>query len=403
MAKIRPFYQSNYIKVITGVRRSGKSVLLKQIKSEIIAMGVKIDHIISIDLEGISGSGITTRKKLEKKISKLVKGKDKYFIFIDEVQHIKRFEEAIASIRVSFNCSLFVTGSNSKLLHGKLQDRLTGRAKEFEIYPFTYRESLEFKKANGMGAEDKGDDFKNYLAWGGMPQRYEEVDDNGIIDYLSSLYESILEKDVFGNHKRINKESFKLISRYVMGHSGKLFSALSLARYFKGGVSETELKSSAMTINRYVEYMKECYFLVELLPYCLQGKEALKGTRKLYSIDPGFVTALGTNDSLDYSFSLEGAILLELLYRGYKVSYGKLRVGEVDFVAEKGKKKCLIQVAYRINTEQAFEREYGAFKSIRDASPKYVISLDDKDTSHDGITHLNAIDFLSGEADVSVS
>ena len=151
LEKIRPFYDSKYIKVITGVRRCGKSELLLQIIKEIKDKGVDVKHIIYIDLEGRIGKDITNRKKLEELLDKLITDSDKYYIFIDEIQHIKKFEEVIASIRVSYNCSLFITGSNSKLLHGKLQDRLTGRAKEFEIYPFVYSEVIEYKKANNLG------------------------------------------------------------------------------------------------------------------------------------------------------------------------------------------------------------------------------------------------------------
>ena len=187
LKKIRPFYDSKYIKVITGVRRCGKSELLLQIINEIKNIGVESDHIIVFDLEGKSGEGITTRKKLENRLDKLIKDDKKYYVFIDEVQHISKFEEAIASVRVSYNCSLFVTGSNSKLLHGKLQDRLTGRAKEFEIFPFTYRETLRFKEANGIAITEN--DFDEFIEFGGMPQRYEEIDDNGIRQYLTNLYD----------------------------------------------------------------------------------------------------------------------------------------------------------------------------------------------------------------------
>ena len=186
LEKIRPFYDSKYIKVITGVRRCGKSELLLQIINEIKNRNIDENHIIVNKQKKKSGEGITNRTKLENKIEKYIKDDKKYYIFIDEIQHIKKFEEAIASIRISYNCSLFVTGSNSKLLHGKMQDRLTGRAKEFEIYPFVYSEVLEYKKANHIMIED--DDFDDYLKNGGMPQRFEEIDDDGVRQYLQDLY-----------------------------------------------------------------------------------------------------------------------------------------------------------------------------------------------------------------------
>ena len=190
LEKIRPFYDSKYIKVITGVRRCGKTELLFQIINEIKGSGVNEKNIIVFDLEGKSGEGITTRLSLEKRLNKLIKDDEKYYIFIDEVQRIKKFEEAIASVRVSFNCSLFVTGSNSKMLHGKMQDRLTGRAKEFEIYPFTYNETLEYKKVNNIKILEN--EFENFIEYGGMPQRFEEVDENGIREYLLGTINCII-------------------------------------------------------------------------------------------------------------------------------------------------------------------------------------------------------------------
>lgn len=401
LKKIRPFYDSKYIKAITGVRRCGKSELLLQIINEIKNMGVESDHIIIFDLEGKSGEGITTRKKLENRLDKLIKDDKKYYVFIDEVQHIAKFEEAIASVKVSYNCSIFVTGSNSKLLHGKLQDRLTGRAKEFEIFPFTYRETLRYKQANRIAITEN--DFDEFIEFGGMPQRYEEIDDNGVRQYLTDLYDSIIEKDVYGVHKKISKKDFENVSKYIISTTGKLFSALSIAKYLKNTLTSDEQKKFSETVNNYAKYLEECYFLTECKPYYLKGKEALNGTKKYYAIDTGLRNALGNVLELDDTFALEGIIHNELLYRGYEVRYGKMTDGEIDFVAIKNKKKCLIQVAYSLKDEDTLNREYGAFDKINDNSPKYVFSLDKKDTSHNGITHINIIDFLLGGVDINLS
>ena len=401
LARIRPFYHSKYIKAITGVRRCGKSELLLQIIAEIKALGISEDHIIVFDLEGKSGEGLTTRKKIEKKIDKSIKDKEKYYIFIDEVQHIRKFEEAVASIRVSYNCSLFITGSNSKLLHGKLQDRLTGRAKEFEVYPFTYLETLEYKRKNDMPILDN--DFDDYLEFGGMPQRYEEIDGDGIRQYLVSLYDSIIQKDVYKVHKSINKNYFENVSKYIISTTGKPFSAYSIAKFLKKNATKDEQKSFSQTISNYAKYLEECYFLLECKPYYLKGKEQLTGTKKYYAIDVGLRNALGNVLELDDTFALEGILFNELLYRGYEVRYGKFNDGEIDFVVIKNKKKCLIQVAYSIKDQKTFDREYGSFAKIRDNSPKYVMSLDKKDTSNNGITHINIIDFLTGNVDIYLS
>lgn len=401
LKKIRPFYDSNYIKVITGIRRCGKSILMSQIIDEIKKQGIDDEHIIVLDLEGKSGKGLTTRTKLEKKLDQLIKDNKKYYIFIDEVQHITKFEIAIASVRVSYNCSLFVTGSNSKMLKGKLQDRLTGRAKEFPMGPFSYSEAVNFKKINNL--EIGEEDFYDYLKWGGMPQRYEEIDEQGLVAYFQSLYKSIIEKDVYGTHKKINRTMFENVASYIMMTSGRKFSATNIAKFLAHSVSEVELKSTAKTVSNYEKYIEECFLLSECKPYYISGKVALNGTKKLYAVDLGLRNSFSNAIDTDDSFGLENLVYQELMARGYEVKIGTLRSGEIDFVAIRGKKKCFIQIAYLLDKQSTIEREYGAFNNVKDASPKYVLSLDKYDSSRNGITHLNIIDFLLGKIDISLS
>lgn len=401
LKKIRPFYDSNYIKVITGIRRCGKSILMSQIIDEIKKQGIDDEHIIVIDLEGKSGKGLTTRAKLEKRLDQLIKDNKKYYIFIDEVQHITKFEIAIASVRVSYNCSLFVTGSNSKMLKGTLQDRLTGRAKEFPMGPFSYSEAVNFKKINNL--EIGEEDFYDYLKWGGMPQRYEEIDEQGLVAYFQSLYKSIVEKDVYGTHKKINRTMFENVASYIMMTSGRKFSATSIAKFLTHSVNEVELKSTARTVSNYEKYIEECFLLSECKPYYISGKVALNGTKKLYAVDLGLRNSFSNTIDTDDSFGLENLVYQELKARGYEVKTGTLRSGEIDFVAIKGKKKCFIQIAYLLDKQSTIEREYGAFNNVKDASPKYVLSLDKHDSSRNGITHLNIIDFLLGKVDISLS
>lgn len=401
LKKIRPFYDSNYIKVITGIRRCGKSILMSQIIDEIKKQGIDDEHIIVIDLEGKSGKGLTTRTKLEKKLDQLIKDNKKYYIFIDEVQHITKFEIAIASVRVSYNCSIFVTGSNSKMLKGKLQDRLTGRAKEFPMGPFSYSEAVKFKKINNL--EIGEEDFYDYLKWGGMPQRYEEIDEQGLVAYFQSLYKSIIKKDVYGTHKKLNRTMFENVASYIMMTSGRKFSATSIAKFLTHSVNEVELKSTARTVSNYEKYIEECFLLSECKPYYISGKVALNGMKKLYAVDLGLRNSFSNAIDTDDSFGLENLVYQELKARGYEVKIGTLRSGEIDFVAIKGKKKCFIQIAYLLDKQSTIEREYGAFNNVKDASPKYVMSLDKHDSSRNGITHLNIIDFLLGKIDISLS
>ena len=402
LKQIRPYYESSLIKVITGIRRCGKSEILKQIMNEIKKGGVDESRILYIDLENIMFRQIRSIESLEDFVVSSVNNGSKYYIFIDEIQNIPNFEIGIAAIRNSVNCSLFVTGSNSKLLSGKLQDRLTGRAKEFEIYPFVYSEYIEYKKVNGIALED--DDFDNYLKYGGMPQRFEEDGEKQIRKYLVGLYSSIIKKDVYEMHKRLNRNQFKIIAEYICSTSGRQFSALSIAKAMKSGTSQEEIRSFSNTINDYADYLKECYLITECKPFYLKGKNRLNGTKKFYSIDVGIRNALGNILDIDDTFSLEGILYNEFLYRGYEVYYGRLRdAGEIDFVVVNNTKKCLIQVAYRFDAQATINREYGAFNNITTGSPRYVLSLDRFDSSRNGITHLNIVDFLLGKVDISFS
>lgn len=402
LSRIRPYYDSLLIKVITGIRRCGKSEILKQIMKEIENGGVDKNHIIYLDLESIQCRNIKSVEKLENAVVSLIKDENKYYIFIDEIQNIPKFEIGIAAIRNSLNCSLFVTGSNSKLLAGKLQDRLTGRAKEFEVYPFTYNEYLEYKNINGIKLTP--DDFRDYLRFGGMPQRFEEANEIEIRKYLIGLHSSIIKKDVYGSHKRIDKVQFKTVAEYISSTSGRLFSALSAAKKLKENLTREEQRSFSNLINKYAEYLKECYLITECKPAYLKGKERLNGTRKFYPIDVGIRMALGNAYDYDDTFALEAVIYNELLTRGYEVYYGKLRDNsEIDFVAMKNGKKCFIQVAYVINSQEVKDREYGAFDTITDGSPRYVLSLDQFDSSTNGATHLYIIDFLLGKVDIHLS
>jgi uncharacterized protein len=397
LSAIRPFYDSDYIKAITGIRRSGKSVILKQIIQELKGKGTPSDHILCYDLEGESGEGVTTRKKLEKRLHNDIKDNSLYYIFIDEVQHIKKFEVAIASARVSYHCSLFVTGSNSKLLHGKLQDRLTGRAKEFVVYPFSYSESLEFKKINNLpiGAND----FADYLKWGGLPQRYLEIDEQGIRKYHESLVHSIVEKDVFGNHKKLSRDEFERVANYVLANSGKSYSAPSLTKYLFGSLKGKEAEAKRRTIANYAKYLGECFLTIPCKSYDLKGKRALKGEQKYYCSSSGIRTAYTNTVDTDPSFALEGIVFLELLKRGYDVYTGQFRNGEIDFVAIKNGMRRLIQVAYLLPTQKTVDREFAPFKKIDDRSPAYVMSLDGIDFSNDLIKHLNIVDWLTGKVE----
>lgn len=388
LEQIRPYYDSDIIKVIVGVRRSGKSILLDTIKDELIERGISGDKIIYLNLEDLDYDYIVDASDLNKEIKTRVSGDGKYYIFLDEIQHIKSFEKALASFRATMNVSIFVTGSNSTLLSGELATLLTGRTVEFEILPFSFYEMKQYYELNKM--EWSEDLFLNYLKWGGFPLRFDYKDEESIRRYITNLYESIVNRDIIRKSKSADKKTFMDISLYILANAGKELSIESIVDTYKKNKKEI----SRRTIYNYLERMKKAYLIHGVGRYNIAGKAALSNREKQYAVDMGFRTINTNFINYEDTFFLENVIYNELISRGYKVYAGRTFKGEIDFVAIKDGKKCFIQVSYLLASEDTIRREFGAYSKITDASPKYVMSLDKIDMSHDGIIHLNIIDFL---------
>ena len=399
LKEIRRFYDSNLIKVITGVRRCGKSIILKQIENELLFKNlICYDHIITINFEDIKYDKLNTYKKLNAYILKQIKDKEKYYILLDEIQHVRQFEKVLSSLKATQNVSIFVTGSNSKLLSGRLATLLVGRCKEFKIMPFTYSEFLEYFEENKI--EFNNNPLNNYLKFGGMPQRLEYKEEKDIIDYLKSIYDGIVNKDICNSKSQINKETFNIISKYIISNASKEFSAQNIVDYFnKYNNSSLDRK----VVYRYLEKLEEACLISRVHRYDIASKRNLKSIEKQYAIDNGFILACSESNNVILSHLLENAVYNDLVFKGYDVKIGKTYKGEIDFVAMKDSKKCFIQVAYLLSDEQVIEREFGAFKSIKDPSPKFVFSLDNFDMSRDGITHINILDFLLNKKELFLS
>ena len=397
LEQIRPYYDSDIIKVITGVRRCGKSMLLDEIKDELLGQGISSDKIIYLNLEDMDYEYIVNASDLNKEIKSRISDNGKYYIFLDEVQHVKDFEKALASFRATLEVSLFVTGSNSTLLSGELATLLTGRTVEFEILPFSFYEMKQYYELNNLYWSE--DLFMNYLKWGGFPLRFDYKDDEAIHRYLSNLYKSIVSRDIIGKSKSKDKSSFMDISLYILANAGKEFSIDNIVKAYKKNGKEI----SKRTVYNYLERMKKAYLIHGVGRYNITGKSALSNREKQYAVDMGFRTINTNTINYEDTFFLENIIYNELLTRGYTVSAGKTFKGEIDFVAIKGGKKCFIQVTYLLASEETIKREFGAYGSITDASPKYVMSLDKIDLSHDGIVHLNIIDFLLRRKDLMLT
>lgn len=397
LEQIRPYYDSDIIKVITGVRRCGKSMLLDEIKDELLVQGISSDKIIYLNLEDMDYEYIVNASDLNKEIKSRISDNGKYYIFLDEVQHVKDFEKALASFRATLEVSLFVTGSNSTLLSGELATLLTGRTVEFEILPFSFYEMKQYYELNNLYWSE--DLFMNYLKWGGFPLRFDYKDDEAIHRYLSNLYKSIVSRDIIGKSKSKDKSSFMDISLYILANAGKEFSVDNIVKAYKKNGKEI----SKRTVYNYLERMKKAYLIHGVGRYNITGKSALSNREKQYAVDMGFRTINTNTINYEDTFFLENIIYNELLTRGYTVFAGKTFKGEIDFIAIKGGKKCFIQVTYLLASEETIKREFGAYGSITDASPKYVMSLDKIDLSHDGIVHLNIIDFLLRRKDLMLT
>ena len=397
LEQIRPYYNSDIIKVITGVRRAGKSILLDTIKDELIESGVHGDHIIYLNLEDMDYDYIADASDLNKEIKSRIIHEGKYYIFLDEIQHVENFEKALASFRATLDVSLFVTGSNSTLLSGELSTLLTGRTVEFEILPFSFYEMKQYYELNRMDWSE--DLFSDYFKWGGFPLRFDYKDETSVHRYLSNLYESIVNRDIVGRSKSADKKSFMDISLYILANAGKELSVDNIISAYKKDNKEL----SRRTIYHYLERMKKAYLIHGVGRYNIVGKSALSNREKQYAVDMGFRTINTNTINYEDTFFLENVIYNELITRGFTVFAGKTFKGEIDFVAIKGGKKCFLQVAYLLASEDTIKREFGAYSKITDASPKYVMSLDKIDLSHDGIVHINIIDFLLRRVDLMLT
>lgn len=396
LAKIRPFYDADLIKVLTGVRRCGKSVLLGQIEEELRADGYDDAHILKLNFEDLQFEKIRNADRLNKYITGHIKDDGKYLIFLDEIQHVKRFEKVLSSLRATVNCSIFITGSNSKLLSGKMATLLVGRCIEFRVMPFSFAESYEY--CSMLGKEISPDELLiDYINWGGLPLRFSFKREADIKKYIEQTYQGILNKDIITEQSRINRQKFERISGYIMANAGKEFSAKSIENFFE---NHNEDQIDKKTVYRYLDKMEKACLIDRVKRFNIVGKQAMTYVEKQYAVDTGFRTVNTNFVNVEDTFFLENIIYNELVSRDYEVFVGKTYKGEIDFVVIDGKKKCFIQVSYYLSGQQTIEREFGAFRPISDASPKYVLSMDKLDFSRNGISHINIIDFLLGKKNI---
>ena len=387
LTRIRGFYDSDLVKILVGIRRCGKSVILKQIMNEIKEKGVQEDHILYINFELIEFEELKDYKKLNYYIKEKIQDNKKYYVFLDEIQNVQKFEVVVNSLRASLeNISIFITGSNSKLLSNELSTVLSGRYVIFNIYPLTFKEYIELTGNDSK----KEESFWDYLKWGGLPNRVQFTDEVNIKDYLHSVFDSIILRDVVERLGLKDITLFNLILQYLIDITGREFSANNIIGYLKneGRIISTE------TLYTYLDALCKALIVEKIYRYDIHGKAILKTLNKYYMTDLGIAQIKNNNFEINKSFAIENVVFNELLARGYEVYIGKLNPGEIDFMATKSGKKEYFQVAYLLNDAKVVEREFGAFKTINDNYPKYVLSMDKTDFSQNGIIHKNIIDWL---------
>ena len=394
MKRIRPFINTELIKVFTGIRRSGKSVMLELVKNELKKSGVSDKNFLCINFEQFSNSELLDAKILHKRIVEFQKSADgKIYLFFDEIQEVDGWEKCINSCRVDFDCDIYITGSNAKLLSGELATYLAGRYVEFVIYPFSFAEFLEMNRQKNSQI-DKSACFTAFLKTGGMPFLANFLgDDSAKNQYLMDIYNSVVLKDVVKRNNIRDVDTLERIIAYAFSNIGHIFSATSLSKYFKS----EKRNISHDTILNYLKFCTDAFLIYKISRYDLEGKKVLTVNEKYYCADHGLREAVFGKNTQNIDQILENIVCLELLRRNFKVFVGKKDESEIDFIAERNSVKIYVQVAYLLASEETVSREFSVYDSIKDNFPKYVVSMDEFDFSRNGIIHRNIRDFLLGE------
>jgi len=418
--KLNGFKEKNLIKVVTGIRRSGKSVLMEQFQEQLKREGVKEEQIISLNFEKLENEDLLDYKKMHDYITeRLYKGGWTY-LFLDEIQMVNDFQKAINSLRTKEKVDIYVTGSNSSLLSGELATLLTGRCITIHVLPLSFREYLQAKKnqqfergetaTTGTMPSAFKESWKNfykkelddYLRLGSFPQTLQLNTQKNIFDYLDDVYSAIIRKDILARGKTIQEGILTSIAKFLFQNVGSETSSVNITNTLKSNKREV----SYNTVEKYIDYLKDSYIVYEANMFDVKGKQILKKNAKYYAVDSGLRSMLLASKETDMGHVLENIVFLELLRREYKLSVGKIEVKkedktvikEIDFVAEHKGGVEYFQVAASILDPNILARELEPLNNAKDHFPKYIITLDDyiTNTTHNGIRVIHAIDFLLG-------
>ncbi|MBT4087467.1 MAG: ATP-binding protein [Deltaproteobacteria bacterium] len=395
--RIRPFIGKPVIKVITGMRRSGKSTFVKQIIAHLAVELVPEKSILYINKESLEFDFIRNYRDLHTYVQEFFSGiTDKKYLFVDEIQEIENWEKAITSFFSDGDVDIFITGSNAHLLSSEIATLISGRYIEFPLYTLGFNEFLQFRDDQRGIVEE---DFRNYLRFGGLPALHHfDFNEEVVYQYINALYSTILLKDVIKRNNIRNISLLENITKFIFDNIGNIFSAKKVSDYLKS----QRIRVRPETVQNYVSYLLSSYAIYKVPRYDIKGKRLLEIHEKYYLGDIGFRNALLGYKDQDISGILENIVFLELKRRGYQIAIGKLGDLEIDFIAEKQNEKVYIQVAYLLAQPETIEREFSVLKKIKDNYPKFVLSLDTViGEDVDGIRRMNLIEFLISENSIT--
>jgi predicted AAA+ superfamily ATPase len=390
--ELKRFINKEQVKILTGIRRSGKSTVLRLLKKELLQSGIKEKQIVEINFESFAFSAYTKATTLYAYIKQKIRKGSKYYLLLDEIQEVEEWEKAISSFLVDYDVDIYLTGSNSHLLSSELATYLTGRYIEISVFTLSYKEYLDFKKAYPPTDTLYTNDFTRYLRLGGFPGIHTaNYDEESAYKVLRDIYASVILRDTVQRYKIRDVELLERVVRFTFDNIGNTFSGKNVADYFKSQQRKIDIN----TVYNYLNALEGAFILYRVPRYDIKGKEILKTQEKFYVSDISLVNAvMGYRDRIIAGI-LENIVFLELKRREYRVYVGKLGDKEIDFIAEKKDKKIYIQVAYKLENDKVVDREFGHLLAIKDQYPKYVITMDEfwKD-SINGVQHLYITDFL---------
>ena len=391
--KIRGFYDSDLIKVISGIRRSGKSCFLLSVIDDLKKRGVADKDIIYLNLDKRGFTKIKTPDALEKAIEERILDNDFKYIFVDEVQNVIGFEEVINAFREDGNFSIFITGSNSYLLSGELATKLTGRYIEIEMFTLNFREFLEMKKFLGKPIKDnKTEEFNEYIRYGGFPKILEFDNPADKEQYVSDVISQIIDKDVVKHRKIRNKAVFERVMTYIINNFGSTTSLANLSDYFK---KHEKISILPETLNTYLKILENAKIIYKCPRFDVKSKKSLRGEQKYYLADLSIYFSRNVDARINFGPVLENIAYTYLSAKGYKMSVGRIGNLECDFITRINDEYRYIQVAMTIMDENTENREYAPFEKIRDNYPKYLLTMDSLLQKRDGVIHKNIVDFVA--------